>query len=368
MLFINHRTMHVACHQIHRSRHGFIRPTSFFSTSSHTIISRRAVNQYLKKNKDHPLNSFKKKPKPDETPWPRSLQMVGYGAMILAVPFCIGAAIVEIPSFRRFLQGGDEDEIAVHTKPSLGSLCVNAIRDFWGVEEFMPDEEQKWLLQQAEKTSNRSFENEDPIHIREMQKEVGKISHSSQRIKVMTYPVTPGEAFAYGSQSSSESSSTETVISDGKMTMEDGMNENSRHHIMSKLGSAIDSNDGKTPIVAIEFLDEDEKEQVFIQPDEFGSVHTLKAEDFCDDLRVKTSTWSSWQYFPNASSASSSPSDSKTRLSNDEIRKSELEWKLQQVKQQLTDPNCLRDIDEMQDELKSIEKELRRTKRKWIIF
>lgn len=351
-----------------KSRHGFKTSASFFSTTSHTIISRRVVNQFLKDNKQHSLNAFRKKPKPDETPWPKSLQMAGYAAMFLSVPFCTCAAIVEIPSFRRFLQGGDEDEIGVHTKPSFGSLCVIAVRDFWGAEEFMPDEEHKWLLQQPEKSSKKSFDNEEPTHIRETQQEVGKLSHSSQRINVLTYPRTSSESYNFGVQSSSESLSTEAVISDGKMTIGDGMDEDLRQNFMSKISSPIDINEGKTPIVAIEFLDEDKKEEDFIQPDEFGTANTLKEDDFCHDLRVSTSTWSSWQYFPNTSSTSSSTSDNTTRLSNDEIRKSELEWKLQQVKQQLTDPNCLRDIDEMQNELKSIERELRRMKRKWILF
>jgi len=366
MVYVNQRINHAFYRQITRQRFELKASEKCLSTTSHPIISRRAVDQFLKNNKDHPLNTIRKKTETKETPWPRSLQLLGYGAMVISVPFCIGAGIVELPSFRRFMQGGDEDQIVAHAKPTLGTMCVNAVREFWAGEEVTPDEEQKWLLKQSDAKPRKSFDNEDSTHVRQIQQEIGKLSLSPQRFQITTYPFNTPETSGFGEHTSSDLTSYEGVAEDGKMILGDGNSDDIRKNIMRKVNTEISNDDASTPIVAIEFLDDEKDKQDSLYTDTNDNLNIPIMEDFCDDLRNKTATWSSWQYFPKANS--SSLSENTTRLSDDDVRKSELDWKIQEVKQQLTDPTCLRDIDEMQDELKSLERQLRKIKRKWILF
>merc|ERR1719203_1063868 len=57
--------------------------------SVHRIVSRRSVKKYLKENKNHPLNQTRQKAKADESPWPQSLQLLGYTIAGISVPFTI---------------------------------------------------------------------------------------------------------------------------------------------------------------------------------------------------------------------------------------------------------------------------------------
>jgi hypothetical protein len=87
------------------------------------------------------------------------------------------------------------------------------------------------------------------------------------------------------------------------------------------------------------------------------------AKSYGRKIRELTQIFSSWHVFEQDSAQESRLYAE--RMSPDYIRKSELEWHEAQLKMQLMDPYCTRDIDEMQRELVQVQRELRRLNR-WI--
>lgn len=351
--------------------------TRTISTESTTaiapsIVSRRAVYQYWKKHNINPHTS--QKPKSDETPWPVSLQRVGYALVGLAIPFTMGAMIVEMPSFRRLLQGGDEDQIGALDQPTLGEQIVGWVRDFWAEEEPISEEERQWYQQQQSQSQLqqnvqwKSFDNEEPLHIRAMQRQVGQLCNTKQRVNVTILGTEAASA--------ASSSSMEEIITteDGTMLLGDGGDSNVRNSILKQLRSdtskeSQNDDDGhkQPPLFALEFLDDESNNNSMSLDDaSFQTIHDSTQPS--NDLRILTQTWSSWQYFPKDSSSFDNQRTT-TTASNDDIRQSELEWKLAELRRDLSDPSCLKDIDDMQNELKMYERELRQLKRRgWSLF
>jgi hypothetical protein len=90
----------------------------------------------------------------------------------------------------------------------------------------------------------------------------------------------------------------------------------------------------------------------------------MLAKSYGGKIRGLTQTFSAWHVFEQDSAQESKLYAE--RMSPENIRKSELEWREAQLKMQLIDPYCNRDIDEMQLELVQVQRELRRLNRwKW---
>ena len=111
----------------------------------------------------------------------------------------------------------------------------------------MPEEEQKekLLLQNSSAlfsgNGGKYFDNEDPLYVREAQREVGKLNKVPQPINLTTYLVQPTWTSRNGYNTSSdsivlfgvESSLSETItderiIPDGTMFLADGRNQDAR--------------------------------------------------------------------------------------------------------------------------------------------
>ena len=350
----------------------------------HPILSRRYIENHVLK---YAKNT--KKEKKEEAPWPRGFQIAGYGLAFLSIPFSLCAAIVEIPSFRSLVQGGDEDQIIISNtrqnendalKMTPGAQLVNALREFWGEEEFISEDERAFLLSQN-LPIQKSFENDIPAHIRYGQEEVGKLNRSQQRVSVTLYDYNE-ECDTLSSSSGSEPTATtlNDVVLDGQIYVGDGKHSNMRKMIIKQLDSSgkdINFSDtNEAPVIAIDFLDESDEENQEIKynydneplENEIDSnSNSTESKNVSDELRINSQIWSTWQYFPKVSTKDANNIND-IGFSKDDIRKSELEWNINALKKQLNDPTCLRDIDEMLTELKASERELRRLKKKWILF
>jgi len=112
-----------------------------------------------------------------------------------------------------------------------------------------------------------------------------------------------------------------------------------------------------------------------------GASESPSENDNSDLLRKITSIHSSWSYFPELSNgvastplgasmgggarSPSAPTKQETSMSNDDLRKQQLQHQITSLKQELNDPNSLRDRDGMYAELKQAKSELRSLKPWW---
>lgn len=143
--------------------------------SSLSIVSRRVAERIHKSKLGSKVKSEGTTTnKTEETSWPRSIQMLGYFIGFLSIPFSFGAAVVELPSFRRLVLGGDEDQLQASSDSlSIGQKMVGLVRDFWADDEYTPSEE---ALENKESGSSakKSFDSEISYRLRREQNEVGE--------------------------------------------------------------------------------------------------------------------------------------------------------------------------------------------------
>uniref|UniRef100_A0A7S0BUF1 Uncharacterized protein n=1 Tax=Proboscia inermis TaxID=420281 RepID=A0A7S0BUF1_9STRA len=121
--------------------------------------------------------------------------------------------------------------------------------------------------------------------------------------------------------------------------------------------------------MAFEFVEDDEQntEITNILADETVAVGaTLIPQDGTNEgaakasrsLRERIHTFSTWYEHPVAAKVAKPTK----KLSQHEVRLSELEWIESKLKDQLFDPNGTRDLDDVQEELASVQRDIRKCK------
>lgn len=157
--------------------------------------------------------------------------------------------------------------------------------------------------------------------------------------------------------SSTEPSSVHERVLDGEIPLKYNDNKEILKHLELD-DKSIDSLGVANETIAIDFLDDEtENHQEGEVVGSFTQDLAKRSRDFCG-----VNQKSIWQ---EATDFISPPEEtsvdmSHTLMSEKDYKKSKLEWKRSELKAQLDDPLCQRSIDDVQAELKEVERELRR--------
>ena len=302
------------------------------------LLSRRAMLQMKSRYPKlftPPKSSFKKK---KEEPWPFYLQMVGYSALALAVPYSIGVVIMQSNKMKDDLEG----EIGrVDGDETMGRKVVRLLRWYWGNEDEIPYVEyleRKQLVSKNEE-EEYSLEIEDNKVLRKNQDRIERDRYEDIKVIVESEGMVKEDVFK------GNASLTEQLISKDK------------NYITS-------SN------VVVSIQDDESKEDKLQASN--GTIKDTALDNFIDTpvmdkknsslqaIMDLATTYAMWNYFPPQEQTSVASSTGKTgQWSNSlQIRIDELQYTMNELQKSLNDPLCTRDRDDMEQEIKEIKKEL----------
>ncbi len=317
-------------------------------SSTQLLISRRALLQLKPKYPRlfSPPKSTKKPP--TETPWPKWMQMAGYTAAAVAVPYTIGVVITQSRILIDQLEGEcgtyDDDK-----NDSIGRKIVSALRWYWGTEDEIPyvDYLEREKLKIGDTSGNDadsfeqeiSLENEDHTLWRKNQVRIEREMHSDVKVSLESEGVIRDDVFK------------------GNISLVNQLSSNERNFDPSKgiIVTFQDEDGNKRDGVKAKVLQEIESS---IDDNKSNIKQIMKMAEIYD----------MWHFFPPVQELNSSSiiTRSTNWMSPLEIRIEELQHTIGEVQKLLGDPSCTRDRDDMENEIRQMRKEiatLRREKR-----
>jgi len=323
----------------------------------------------------HQKPPFSRK-KPDEAPWPRNFQIAGYCAAGVGIPYSLAWYISTQQDIREYIP--------------LSTSLWNVLRHHFGeVEEDALSYPETIVgssssLAQAPQAPFK-FEDEPPLRERQQQEEIQHVLDSPLSIHISSV------SNKNDTTTDDDTTTTMTVPGSTSATMETLRNLITTKNTSSSTSS---SSPQKVPL-AVHFpsdLPQDEHTDVedsstttttmttnttFVMGDDdhessqssstLSSSSSLLLPDIC-------TIYSMWYYMSgtsptttttqNSTTTTTSASSSQRRMMTPhELEESKLTWEIQQLEQQLQDPSCTRDRDELQLEYQTKKSILR--KRVW---
>jgi len=339
------------------------------------VISRRAWLDF-KESKGitkRRLDPSKRPKSDDEKPWPRNMQIAGYVASGLAVPYMILWTITSNPTLREWFGPYIPlDKLRTH----YGKLEFDAqsySEEMEGIEnrEKNGKDETELLIQYYQ------FPEEAPFHERRQQEATEAMNETDLNVTLSLF---------------SSSSSVPEEIATKKIAAKTVAN---TKNLLDAFSSATSST-RENMTVSIDFLDRhDEVNTIgnldttrsFNVPDETmdllsdgtlmadaDSVENLKIERGFHDVSLgsrqlmkETQTMSKWSYIPQAAGEDSKKgtNDSSSvakalNLTEVDIEISRLKYEVSELQKNLRDPMCTRSIDDMTTELRQAKRDLSR--------
>lgn len=338
------------------------------------VISRRAWLEFkesrgIKKKRPEPSKGPKSD---DEKPWPRNVQIAGYVAGALAVPYIILWTITSNPTLREWL---------------VPYIPLEKLRPYYGKVEWDAQNYSEEMERAKNKEKNEDdesrlvgyyqFPEEDSFNTRKQQELIEAMNESDINVTLSLQ------------SSSSHSLPSEEIVS---KTISAKTVANAKN-LLQYFPSALSSKGGNMN-VAVDFLDrknEDndtsslnstaDKIDAFvgeidgtlmtdadsIETDKsrggIGRFYNLSAGS--RQLSKDTQTTSKWTYVPQTAGEGSRKKDAKKtsstpQISETEIEMGRLEYEISELEKNLRDPMCTRSIDDMSTELRQAKRELSR--------
>ncbi len=354
------------------------------SSSPKILLSRRALQTIKPKHPIHftfPKTKFKPTA---EIPWPKSIQIAGYTAVALSIPYTFSVIVAQSPYFRDFLEGecmndttGDGE--AGGYEP-IGRKIVKAVRWYWGVNDKIPYVE---LLERKKLDANftgteYSLENENSLVLRMNQEQIEKESNEDVKVVVETVGgvIQDGIILKGNLSLSDQLLSPENINTGGKL-------DSSRPIIVTIEDKDITS-DGKTSSGMNDDDDDDDHNNDVLENGILSSLANGDTSITKKEINNLAAIHTMWNYFPPSSSSNDNQSQtskvlqspSSAHLNSLNLRIEELEHDIAELQKLLIDPMCTRDRDDMDNEMKVFRSEmnmLKREKRKanlkrWIPF
>jgi len=299
------------------------------------IISRQALLKLTPKYPHllapRPKPSNSRSSKKDESQWPKSLQMAGYAAVVLSIPYSMSVFVAESARIRSSLEdnGGD-----------IGQSIVRWVRWYWGHQEDLPYSESIMEITTDSGGANGGedrlqFRGEESPTVRSTQAEIKNTAESNVTFRLTSNGGLESTACMRGG----------TLLSDSKIFGDD---------ISKRLIISFDE-------------DEEEEEKLVVEKDVFSQLKQNESEDQKSDSRVElkrlTTIWSSWNHFPSDFLVPNKSSVSGGTIDTRENKIDELAYNMSELQKLLRDPSCTRDRDDMEGELQEIQSELRGLKR-----
>jgi hypothetical protein len=287
----------------------------------------------------------------DEKPWPLSVRIAGYVAIAVAMPITLCTLVAENKSFRDWLEG---DRPHDPTDRRMGKRIVSFARTYWTDSNLFHGETEA-IVEREKRTATEIAKNLDrdiPVNVYLINQPIMRISLKGDVPVNLSSAAAVGLDYDAGSIFAVEFPDEEEAGQEGEVdthfwtaTVQDGAFEVEQQFSWQDRTDSIGGDSSNATSAD-------------------NSNAKLLAKSYGEKIREMTQTFSSWHFFEQDSAKESKLYLEK--MSPENIRKSELEWREAQLKMQLIDPYCSRDIDEMQLELAQVQRELRRLNRwKW---
>lgn len=338
------------------------------SSNNRLVVSRRAWLEFKESRR-----ISRKKPDPskkpasnDEKPWPRNMQIAGYVAGAVAVPYTILWTITSNPTLREWF--GPYIPLDKF-RTWFGKLE-------WDAQSYTEDMEDARKREKDGKAANSvkesligryQFPEEDPFHVRQQQEIIENLEESDVAVTI--------------SASSSPSQMADIVTT--TVVAKTVASEKKLLELFSS-GSASANTNGM--MVAVDFLDQNNPEHKTdddtvktTKPLSDGSLMTDIESSMANtkwlsdsppasqQLAQETQTLSKWTYTPSqqqgSGEASNAGDSGTTQMTDVEIKMGHLEYDISELEKSLRDPMCTRNIDDMTTELSKAKREL--SKLKW---
>lgn len=356
----HHRGLRRAA-EISRQQRARLSTTAASSTSKQQkplVISRRAWLEFkesrgIKKKKPDPSTRPKSD---DEKPWPKSVQIAGYVAGVVAVPYIILWTITSNPTLREWFGPYIPLE---KLRPFYGKLE-------WDAQNFSEEMERAKNKEnnqddESQLTPYYQFPEELPVKTRREQELVEAMSESEINVTL-----------SLQSPSSAPEVVTKTIAAKTVANMKS---------LLEYFPSASTTMGGNAT-VAVDFLDQKEEDTgansfnttdgtLMTDADSFGSkmdggfgsLHDLASES--QKLSKDTQTTSRWTYVPPTNGSTSNDTKKSSRsqqISETEMEMGRLKYEIAELEKSLRDPNSTRSIDDMTTELSQAKRDLSRLK------
>lgn len=275
------------------------------------IVSRRAWEAYKREHPTKPKENAYSKKKEKPASWPRNVQIAGYVAAALGIPYSITWFVASNKGVR---------EHFVEYVPDL----EDRLRQHFGSPE---SDEVSYVDSKEGQVPHQVLADEWPYQVRAQQVEIEKLDESPAPVRI-------------------------TLIQDG-------------HPIVTSSSKEVPGSIKARPDVLVELAGEQvtDKENLNVAVD-FEDLSNQKEEEtmLCtDETPVSFSKPASpqvlhsfWYYQPPP------PQESSARMSPEEVEISRLEYEIKQLEADLKDINCTRDVDVMERELKEAKSALRK--------
>lgn len=314
------------------------------TTKTGVTVQTRRIGPKITKRK--PQNSKKKfkREEAEETPWPRNWQIAGFSAVAVSIPLSFLSAVAEQPYLRSLLTGDRPQD------DTWANALVKFLRDYWTENGLFEGETADQVAKDLE--LHRLMDFDVPTR---MLTEASTSSSFGDEFGVLrslsaTVPTDVGsvsKAF-YGGDHAVEG--TQVFVE-----FMDVANDSNEDVGIEQNGGLISDSGNNTDVVF---------------SDEIPALNNQAAVDDEDrKLLQLMQGFSLWHHWPSTADendgATQAVGTDGSKMSAEEIRISELEWKEAQLQMQMIDPNCTREIDAMEKELIDVKRELRSRKGGW---
>jgi len=349
-------------------------PANSNSSTRRLVVSRREWLDFKKSRgiARKPPDPSKRPISDDEKPWPRNVQIAGYVAGALAVPYTILWTITSNPTLREWFGP---------------YLPVDKLRTHYGKLEW----DAQTYVEQMEDARNKEkngkpadsiedsligyyqFPEEEPFQVRQQQKIIETMNNSDVAVTIST-----------SSSPKPSPSQMEDIVT---KTIEAKMIANEKN--LLEVFSASLASTTNNMLVAVDFLDKFNSDNTtngknVVKPLSDGSLMTdiesskseggyrepFHSPSASQQLAQETQTASKWTYTPSQqtdagnNSKNGATSDSRAKkLTDVEMEIGRLGYEISELERSLRDPMCTRDIDGMTTELRNAKREL--SKLKW---
>jgi len=327
-------------------------------TSTPILVSRRVLRQLKPKYPNHfspPIS--KSKPKKEEPPWPRWMQIVAYTAAAASVPYSFGIVISESNTFRQYVEGECVEE---GENEGLGRKIVNLFRNVWGKEDEIPYVEYLEKKVKSSKTREKevSLGNEIKTKLRMNQHRIERDVLSNANVVVENEGIVI-EGNVKGDVYIGNIGSIWETVSQTKTNNSDEHIKSTKNIILS-----FQDNDNQTH-------DEDTQYNNEVSMSDDTSTLTtsitdleLERDSTARHLGDRTAIYSAWNVFDRLQkSQDNKASNNTTIMDSTQIRIDELQFNITELQKLISDPMCTRDRDDMEIELREMKRELNATKR-----
>ena len=282
--------------------------TTTTSSSRRVAISRRVWQAH---KATLPKTSRPKPKSADDKPWPKSVQMAGYAAGAIFVPYSCIWLMTSSPSLR----------------PWLGSYLELFRRNF-GEEEW----DAKSYVEREEELEDGYFQFPGEWSYNERTLDKAAEARDLENITANLYVLGGDQLVHQTKQVPASTRANRQVLSE----------------VLESSNAAV----------AVDFEssanDSESCSESFIMADQPDSTTVSKTKP----LLQQTHTFSKWYYLHRAEQQSS-----ESKMTDVQVEESRLEYSIAELEKQLKDPNGTRDIDNMTSELRQAKRDL--SKLKW---